>query len=68
MTDNATETQFVAKFMKLECQNDTFSESKRVERVLKSAKNESMVLGELDHPNISRLIEIYTDDKHFVMV
>ena len=36
--------------------------------MLKSAKNESMVLGELDHPNIARLVDIYRDEDHFVMV
>ena len=68
LTHKTTGAPFVAKIMKLEAQNDTWAEERRVKRVLKSARNEATVLGELDHPNISRLVDIYTDEDHFVMV
>ena len=68
ITHRSTGVNFVAKMMKLDLVDDTQAEHRRRARVLRSAKNEGNVLCELDHPNIARLIDIFQDEKHHVMV
>ena len=54
--------------MKLAPKTDTLEELLKLQRVAKMAQNELMVLKELDHPHIVRVIEAYRDDKSFAIV
>jgi len=65
-----TETGAVraVKVMKLEPQNNSIEELQKCQRGARMALNELIVLKDLDHPNIVRVLEAYRDEKSFAIV
>jgi serine/threonine protein kinase len=59
---NRDKSTWAIKLMKLQPQNESPEELQKRESISRMAENELMVLQELDHPNIVRVLGAYSDE------